>query len=88
MVRLYPDVLECLRSSVFLNYTLIVNAPEFQNGYDPKDKMYFDTFMIQEADLSGRSYNAFRSMEANKMVFTLPFVNTCFLVSSNDVLHS
>lgn len=47
----------------------------------------FDSVMLSESDLLEQNYG-FRLLEVNNRLKLLYLVNTCFLVTSTDVLHS
>jgi len=47
----------------------------------------FDSVMLSESDLLSQNYG-FRLLEVNNRLKMMYLVNTCFLVTSTDVLHS
>ena len=47
----------------------------------------FDSVMLSESDLVAQNYG-FRLLEVNNRLKLMYLVNTCFLVTSTDVLHS
>jgi hypothetical protein len=47
----------------------------------------FDSVMLSENDLLLQNYG-FRLLEVNNRLKMMYLVNTCFLVTSTDVLHS
>jgi heme/copper-type cytochrome/quinol oxidase subunit 2 len=51
------------------------------------DFISFDSVMLSEQDLLAQNYG-FRLLEVNNRLKLLYLVNTCFLVTSTDVLHS
>ena len=63
---------------------------EFLNMYSDMNKdnaVTFDSIMLSETDLLQQNYG-FRLLEVNYRLKMMYLVNTCFLVTSTDVLHS
>jgi len=58
------------------------------NNYDIlHDFISFDSVMLSEVDLLSQNYG-FRLLEVNNRLKIMYLINTCFLVTSTDVLHS
>jgi len=57
------------------------------NSTNKLDLVSFDSVMLSESDLIAQNYG-FRLLEVNNRLKIMYLVNTCFLVTSTDVLHS
>lgn len=60
---------------------------DFNNTAQNLNLVAFDSVMLSEEDLLNQHYG-FRLLEVNNRLKILFLVNTCFLVTSTDVLHS
>ena len=57
------------------------------NSSKELDFISFDSVMLSETDLLQQNYG-FRLLEVNNRLKMMYLINTCFLVTSTDVLHS
>ena len=60
---------------------------DFSNSIGDINLVAFDSVMLSEEDLLAQNYG-FRLLEVNNRLKIMFLVNTCFLVTSTDVLHS
>lgn len=60
---------------------------DYTNEIFENSLIFFDSVMLTEDDLKAQKYG-FRLLEVNNRLKIMHLINTCFLVTSTDVLHS